>query len=284
MLQLPILSAAVGAKVKKLLLASVASVAVAVGSCANAADLGVYKAPPPVAPPIPVFTWTGCYVGAHAGVGWGRKDFQDDPLDAGFIDEFEALGRKVGDNTSGFVAGAQAGCDYQVTPAWVFGAEFQLSGAEIEREVPDFFTRAKRLEARTDWLASITGRVGYSWDRWLFYAKGGAAWAKERIKITEIDDCGAPCGSVIGEPDEHGNPTPRRTGWTVGAGVEWAFWNNWSWKLEYQFYDLGSKSARFFDIDDQVPYNVRIQDRIQSVKFGVNYRLNWGTAPVVAKY
>jgi outer membrane immunogenic protein len=263
-------------------------VALLAGGSANAADLGarpVYKAPPPVVPPIPLFTWTGCYIGAHVGGGWAHKDFQDDPFNAGFIDEFDAIGRKVGVNPSGFLGGGQVGCDYQFAPNWVFGAEFQLSGADINGDVRDPFTRAKTLHARTDWLASITGRVGWTWDRWMIYAKGGAAWVRDKIAITEIDDCGAPCGSVVGATDVHGNPTDTRTGWTVGAGVEWAFWNNWSAKVEYQFYDFGSKRDHFFDVDDVVPYDARIQQQIQSVKVGVNYRFGgWGGPPVAARY
>jgi hypothetical protein len=64
---------------KKLLLASVAGIALVAGAPANAADLGqrpTYKVPPIVAP-VPLFTWTGCYVGGHVGGGWGFKDFAD---------------------------------------------------------------------------------------------------------------------------------------------------------------------------------------------------------------
>src|SRR5437899_11789664 len=63
-----------GAPMKKLLLAGVATVAL-VGA-ASAADLGprpAYKAAP-IAPPVPVFSWTGCHVGAQVGYGWGHKD------------------------------------------------------------------------------------------------------------------------------------------------------------------------------------------------------------------
>src|SRR5947209_15104308 len=62
-----------------LLFASVAGAALGSGVPANAADLGtrpVYKAPPVIAP-VPIFTWTGCYIGGHLGGGWGRKDVTD---------------------------------------------------------------------------------------------------------------------------------------------------------------------------------------------------------------
>src|SRR6266542_5290725 len=68
-----------GLTMKKFLLAGVAALALGAAGSANAADLGrpVYKAPPPVAVPVPVrvFSWTGCYVGGNIGGAWGRKDF-----------------------------------------------------------------------------------------------------------------------------------------------------------------------------------------------------------------
>ncbi|HZH51989.1 MAG TPA: porin family protein, partial [Microvirga sp.] len=54
---------------KKLLLASVALFGFA--GAASAADLPVRAAPPaPVVAAVPVFTWTGFYVGVNAGYGW----------------------------------------------------------------------------------------------------------------------------------------------------------------------------------------------------------------------
>jgi len=78
-----------------------------------------------------------------------------------------------------------------------------------------------------------------------------------------------------------------RLGWTAGIGIEWAFWNNWSAKLEYDFYDFGRRTVLIprtnngesFDI-----FAVLIKQEINTVKFGINYRFGWGKAPVVAKY
>src|SRR6266545_2878762 len=120
---------------KRLMLAGVAGIALVAGAPANAADLGArptYKAPPVLAP-VPLFTWSGCYIGGHVGGAWGRKDFSD-----------TGTGKFVGDgsapqsirvDTSGFLGGGQIGCDYQFAPNWLVGVEGDFSGADIKGDV-----------------------------------------------------------------------------------------------------------------------------------------------------
>src|SRR5260370_31923009 len=98
------------------------------GAPARAADLGprpAYKAPPIVAP-VPLFTWTGCYIGAHIGGGWGRKDWSNVPPSDN-IDFSDS--RTVHDDVSGILGGGQIGCDYQFAPNWVVGIEGSCSGS-----------------------------------------------------------------------------------------------------------------------------------------------------------
>ena len=129
---------------KKLLLSGVAIAALAAISSANAADLGqrpVYKAPPVVAP-VPVFTWTGCYIGAHGGFGWGRdhNDFGVAVASGGteggepgfFPQEFGPFNH----NTSGGVAGGQVGCNYQFAANWVVGVEGEPGGLGSREALP----------------------------------------------------------------------------------------------------------------------------------------------------
>src|SRR6266487_5615891 len=149
-----------GAPMKKLLLASVAGVALIAAGSANAADLGrpVYKAPPPVAAPVPVFSWTGCFVGAHWGWGWGRKDVHETEFttDAAF-----AASGNI--NTSGAIFGGQVGCDYQFglgkagggPGGWVIGIQFDGAGTDINGFRTDPFA-----EAFADpFGAAIDGRI-----------------------------------------------------------------------------------------------------------------------------
>ena len=85
---------------KKLLLAAAGVVAL-LGGSASAADwpAPVY-APPPLI--VPVYNWTGCYVGGNGGGIWTHHGWSDSILG------------DFGSNTpSGPLGGAQAGCNYQ---------------------------------------------------------------------------------------------------------------------------------------------------------------------------
>jgi outer membrane immunogenic protein len=258
---------------KKLLLASTM---LTLAGPALAADLPKkmpVKAPPPVVAPVPYFTWTGCYLGGHAGVSWGRKDFSEPDT-----------------TRAGFLGGGQAGCNYQFAQNWVLGIEGDFSWAHIQGEAIDPFFSGKNhapitLHARTNWLADVTGRLGYTWNRWMLYGKGGVAWAHDKYEIDNVvfsdgqQSCFLGCNTNVA-----GSET--RTGWIAGVGLEWAFWNNWSAKIEFDHYDFGTKRVILFDPvhDFSVPADVK--QRIEAVKFGINYRFGWGKtpAPVIAKY
>jgi outer membrane immunogenic protein len=277
---------------KRLLLAGVTGAALVVGAPTHGADLGrrppPYKAPPPVVAPVPIFTWTGCYIGGHIGGGWGRDNVSIPNLVAGISVPPASA------DTHGFLGGGQVGCNYQFTPNLVIGIEGDGSAADIKgdltRSVPFTIPNDGSVvitgtaHGKTDWLASVTGRLGWAWDRWLIYAKGGAAWAGDKYSLD------------IPILSEHDEAKVTRTGWTVGGGIEWAFWNNWSAKLEYDFYDFGTRSVTLtgtfvplFPPGPLTPVTVpgvNIKETINVVKFGINYRFDWGKgkAPVVARY
>lgn len=234
---------------KKLLLAS--SALAAFGGQVYAADLPVRM--PVRAAAIASMNWTGCYVGAHIGGGWGRKDFSD-PTGLNFA----PAGRVIQVDTEGFLGGGQAGCNYQVVTNWAVGIDGDFSWADAEGSVPDPFFANKNVVAQTKWLASATGRLGYTWDRWMLYGKGGAAWASDKYDTTNPVRYDFTSSEI-------------RTGWIVGAGVEWAFWHNWSAKLEFDHFDFGSRTVTLTDIHlGSQPAN--IQQRVEVAKVGVNYR------------
>jgi outer membrane immunogenic protein len=280
---------------KKLLLVGVAGAALIAGLSAHAADLGrppPYKAPPPVAAPVPIFSWTGCYLGGHVGWGWGRDTISIPNLAAtAEVPPEEVAGITVPSvtaNTNGFLGGGQVGCNYQFAPNFVVGIEGDGSAADIKGNLtesvavpfpPGVLTGT--AHGKTDWLASVTGRLGWAAGPWLIYAKGGVAWAGDKFSAD------------IPFFDEHLEASQTRTGWTVGGGVEWAFWNNWSAKIEYDFYDFGTRSVTltgtFVPIGETVVIPVTVpgidvKQTINAVKFGINYRFDWGKAPVVARY
>ena len=214
---------------KKILLAS--STLVFAGS-ALAADL-----PPrmpvkaPVVAPI-AYSWTGCSVGGHVGAGWSRTVWSEpNAAAAGAVQILAPLGSTINVNgDAGVLGGVQAGCDYQFAGNWVIGIGGDFSWADIRDSGVDPFFAGKNggpmtLNSRTDQMATLTGRIGYSWDRVLLYAKGGGAWAHNKYDIQNMTGlygglCGPGAGTFIAC-----NPTgsTNRYGWTAGFGVEWAF-------------------------------------------------------------
>ena len=260
---------------KKILLASSAGAALIAIASANAADLGrrpVYKAPPPAMVPVRIFSWTGCYIGGNIGWGWGRETVSIPDLGATTgISELAgvSLGPVTGD-TKGAVGGGQVGCNYQFAPNWVIGIEGDGEAANIKGDVTESFvnpvtsqTVTGTAHAQTDWLASVTGRLGWTWDRVMLYAKGGAAWAGDKYSAD------------LPAFDEHISTSVTRPGWTAGGGIEWAFWDNWSAKVEYDYYNFSTTNlslpGTIAGIPEVVP-GVNVKQTIQTVKFGINYR------------
>jgi outer membrane immunogenic protein len=246
---------------KRLLLTTVSALALISARPGLAADLPT-RMPVKAAPaPARVFSWTGCYLGGHVGWGWGRKTVADTPN--GDLVDFFVPGTvtSMDVNTNGFLGGGQIGCDYQFATNWVVGVEGNFSWADISGSstLPDFTGATVTADAKTDWLASVTGRLGYAWDHWLLYAKGGAAWAHDKYNFTSYLGTWA--------------ASETRSGWTVGGGLEWAFADNWSAKLEYQYYDFGNRDVTF--VSPGLTTNVEnIKQQIQTVKLGLNYRFS----------
>src|SRR5438270_13316176 len=256
---------------KKVLLASIAGAAALMTIArANAADLGLrpmYEAPP-------AFTWSGCYIGGNIGGGWGRETVSIPNLgQTTGVPELAGVSLpSVTGNTSGVIGGGQVGCNYQVAPNWVIGIEGDGEAADIKGDATaTVLGITGTAHARTDWIASVTGRLGWTWDRWMLYAKGGAAWAGDKYSAD------------IPIFAEHIQASQTRAGWTVGGGVEWAFWQNWSAKVEYDFYDFGARDVTFtgtiFGVPEVVP-GINVKQTISTVKFGVNYRFG----PILGAY
>ena len=200
----------------KALLAGLA-LAVAAAVPASAADLS-YRAPVAYAAPAPVFTWTGFYIGANAGYGWGEADWSDD--------------------TDGFLGGVQAGYNWQaVGSPLVVGIEADIQGTNIES--PTF---------TLDYFGTVRARLGYAVDQFLIYGTGGFAYGKGNYEVAGLSN------------------SQTNTGWTIGAGGEYAFTPNWSVKAEYLYLDLGKESY------ETVSGPLDIGTTANILRVGANYR------------
>jgi opacity protein-like surface antigen len=255
-----------------------ASVAIAVaGGSAWAADLPA-KAPSNAAPAsAPASTWTGCYFGGHVGGGWGTRDFFNPAgLDlTGGLPLFGVNSLLLNQAASGFVGGAQAGCRYEFDSRWVIGLEGEFSGTHLVGErllAPTpfgdpLFQVPTTVSTQTDWIASATAALGYSVNGLLLYAKGGAAWTHNRYNIS------ADLTDFAGFASANFQAQDTRTGWTAGAGVEYPVWNNFTAKIEYDYYDFGTKAVLFVDqlSSPSSLGTIDVKQRIHAVKLGFNY-------------
>ncbi len=228
---------------------------------AFAADIAVpgpaFSAPPPPPP----FTWTSCYGGLHAGGGLGSKNANDT---AGVL--FPTTGFTSANlDIDGYMLGGQIGCDYQFAPNWVLGIEGSVSGGNIggRTTIPVPLVApgdTATFKETTDFLMSVTGRVGYAWDRWMLYGKGGVAWTDDKYSTFD----------AFQNYDLEG--LESRMGWTAGAGIEWALWEDWSVKLEYNYYGFGTRSVLLIDSTlSGVTGPLDIKQNIQVLTLGVNF-------------
>ena len=171
----------------------------------------------PIAPLDPVvdeslYNWTGGYVGVQIGYGWGNVDRQVVP--AGFANSY---------SSNGFLAGVHAGYNHMID-RFVLGIEGDFDWTAMDGN--DAGAGGTQDAVYFNWMASIRGRLGYAIDRVMIYRTRGAALAS----VQQMNAAGVP----VKIDDTY-------TGWTVGAGVEYAFTDNLTTRLEYRYTDFGSQ-------------------------------------------
>jgi outer membrane immunogenic protein len=278
----------------KLIPSIAAAAAFALGTtAASAADLAArYTKAPPM---VMAYSWSGCYVGVNGGYGWGENHSTLAPSPDAVSQAFwnpafiaGAAPSNFGYTNSGGVAGGQVGCNWQ-SGQFVFGGEADIDWANLKGSqsiatagiapfVPGFFASSSNLQ----WLGTVRGRIGWSpatADHWLFYATGGLAYGSVNYNTSFTFPATNDFQTLAS--------TNTQAGWTAGAGVEWAFNNNWTVRAEYLYVDLGNRT--FTTVGTGRAANVAttltdsFSNRYNIVRVGLNYKFNWG-GPVVAKY
>ncbi len=210
-----------------------------------AADLRpapVYTKAPMMAP---AFSWTGCYIGGNAGGLWGTKNWNLDTTGAA---------ESTTDLTGG-VAGGQIGCNYQVS-TWVFGIQGDYDWSNASGSATDAVFAPAVDQASIKALASVTGRAGYAWDRFLGYVKGGGAWVNDSYSVS------SPLGT--------NTASETRSGWTLGVGGEYAFTDWLTGFVEYDYYNFGTKSNSFTGSFPAVLIDVKETESV--AKAGLNFK------------
>ncbi|MGA2043697.1 MAG: outer membrane protein [Roseiarcus sp.] len=231
---------------KKMLLAALLAGA---ATSAFAADLPTRKGPPPApAYYAPAFSWTGFYVGVNGG--FGTTDLRGNSFGpfAG-VGPVSAFG-----SPSGGLIGGTVGYNYQIGQ-FVIGAEASLDWADLSKSRSFFNGSSDKL--KVDSIGNVLGRLGYAWDRTLFYAAGG--YAGGDVHASGFNDA----FYGVNFPGSSG----WRSGYAVGGGIEYAFTNNISVKGEYLFSQLQGKTYY-----GGTPDAVKAGLDINTFKVGVNYK------------
>jgi outer membrane immunogenic protein len=211
---------------------------------AQAADIPrpIYKGT--VHPVVAYYNWTGFYIGINGGYAWGKSEWTVPPVSL---------------KPTGWLLGGTLGYNYQVG-SFVLGIEGDYDWANVKASsaCAVIFT----CETKNSFLATVRGRLGYAFDRWLPYITGGVAYGD--IKAT------ASLGPFSASSSKN------KIGWTLGGGLEYAFLGNWSGKIEYLYVDLGNFDPGFVA---PLTSSVSLQENI--VRAGLNYKFS---GPIFSRY
>ena len=239
------------------LLGLVAAATLAGAGNVTAADISrpAYKAP--IA--APAFSWTGLYIGAVAGYGWGDADITPTGV-------FGVLGMgTMRTKPDGWLAGGTLGYNYQQGNL-VLGTEGEFYWSNLDASATFLPLGGGPGLAGTysnNWTGTLSTRLGVAFDTILVYSKAGVAWANNDYTLDIV-----PAGLVSPV-----STSKTETGWLVGAGVEWAFARNWSAKIEGTYMNFGQKNRDFGFLGGfPVSATADIDANVSTVKFGVNYR------------
>jgi outer membrane immunogenic protein len=239
-----------------------------VAAPATAADMPVKAAPPPV---VELFNWSGLYIGGHVGYGWGHTDWNNITDGIAFV----FTGASVSQRPRGVIGGGHIGYNVQ-SGAWVFGLEGSYSVTSIKKTEFDVDIppsgNGDTFESRIRDMFTLTGRLGYAWNRTLLYAKGGFASADVRIRA--VDTLVLPVNDVFTSSERH-------NGWTLGAGLEHAVTQNFIVGIEYNYFSFGDERHAGITSVRAVPISTNVDATLHAVLARLSYKFG---GPVVARY
>lgn len=246
---------------------ALAAIGLAAPACAADLPAREYRAPP-IAAPVPVYDWSGFYLGGNIGGAWDSGTSTNTALNGTFVSSGSG-------NNSGVIGGGQLGYNFMASPNFLLGVEADIQGTSLNAtnySIDGTNSRSTKL----DEFGTARGRAGITADNWLFYGTGGFAWSHgtdtrtQIATVTSVPPIPAPGGTVE-------SASNTRTGWTAGAGVEWGLTQNWTARVEYLYVDLGNATSVFPLSNRQQTSNLTMN----VARFGVNYKFG---GPVVAKY
>jgi outer membrane immunogenic protein len=254
--------------------ALLASAAILTAGSAFAADLPARVAPAPYIA-APIFTWTGFYVGLNAGAGFNGSN-NNGFVTNGFGGTTFVTTGGGSNNDAGFTGGAQAGYNMQFG-SFVVGVEGDINyldrgnNGSVSAVGTDGYTYTFNRGDSNNWFGTVRARLGFAFDRALIYGTGGFAFGGKNGGVNGsyvlTNSNGTPV-ALVGN-----NSDGSSTGWALGGGVEYAFTNAWSAKLEYLHVSLGNHNNNLaFVSNGTTNFNFHDNNKFDVVRVGVNYR------------
>jgi outer membrane immunogenic protein len=213
----------------KLLLGSLAGLALVVGAGAQAADMA-FKAPPAAAS----IDWSGFYLGGHAGFAASSVPFT-------FVDDL-GNSEDLRFSPTSYIAGAQFGAQWQFDQ-WVMGIEGTWSGLNLAQTVNSTVTVGEFHSIKINEIGTATFRFGSTWNRALLYAKFG--YAAARINIHSVD---TGTGLIADNTKWH-------SGWTAGAGIDYMALENVVVGAEFDYYNFNFDNTNGLYNDGVTPFS-----------------------------
>lgn len=192
--------------------------------------------------------WKGFYIGLHAGYGWGEKYWFEKANPANLADH----------EPSSLIGGLQGGYNFQFDQ-FLVGIEGEVALANMEDQSPSTLFPGYTKHSDVNAVGTITGRAGFNFSGILPYVKVGFAWSDDEytIKLNGLDWASA---------------SESRTGWTVGAGVEYLISATWSVKLEYNYFNMGDENVTFTPNDGSPTEIWNVEQKFNIIKVGFNYQ------------
>lgn len=214
---------------------------------ANAADMRLPMKAPPLA--VPMWSWTGFYVGVHGGYGGNHFNY---PFEVFSYDGAASL------TSSGGFGGGQIGYNWQ-TGTFLLGIEADIAASDIKgRVAASAGPFALSAGSKIDYFGTVRGRLGLVWDRFMVYGTGGFAYGKVNTYAdADLGNFG----------DYSFSRTRSRTGWAAGGGFEYAVTNNLTVKTEYVYIDLGTSSVYSSGL-----FSISTRTTAHTVKAGLNWK------------
>lgn len=224
---------------------------------ALAADAIVYNEPAPVV--TDTFSWTGGYVGVSAGYAWGKSPFRNRSDDGEGGEYVEGTNY----DPDGFLGGLYAGYNKQLNNNVVLGVDADLNIANIKGEGSDYFDYTHGdiygayPSSKMKWNGAVRARLGYAYDRIMPYIAGGVSFGEYKFDLQDTFD-----GFMLFSEKS------TKTGWNIGAGVDYAVTDNIILRAEYRYTDFGSKTFHGLWYEDTGKIKLSTHD----VRVGVAYK------------